>query len=113
MAQFTMLYSRIDGREHVSLRSVKYEDRGWYLTINSNGRVRGKIPSNGNEIFEVVTIGPHVALRLRRSLAREGSGGEEVLDVPCFLGFSEEGRPSCYSSASRVETQFQFLDASS
>ena len=100
----------------MSIRSVKYEDRGWFLTINSNGRVKGSIPSNGNEIFEVISMqnSANVALKLRQSRPMtEGSGDEDIAAEPCFLGFSAvNGRPSCYSSSRHVETQLLFLDAS-
>ena len=113
-----MLYKNIAGREHVSIRSVKYEDRGWFLTVNSNRRVKGSIPSNGNEVFEVVSMrnGANVALKLRQSRTEheEGSGDADITSPPpCFLGFSlVDGRPRCYNSSSHVETQLLFLDAS-
>ena len=114
MAQFRLLFEIIDGREHVSIRSTKYED--WFLTVNSKGRVKGRVPSDGNEVFEVVSMpnGSNIALRLRRGLAvNEGSGDLDITTEPCFLGFSTvDGRPSCYSSSSYLETQLLFLDAS-
>lgn len=113
VAQFTMLYEHIDGRQHVSIRSVKYENRGWFLTVTPNRRVKGSIPSDGNEVFEVVSVPnePSVSLKLRQNPMSEGSG-EDIAAEPCFIGFSvEDGRPSCYSSSS-VETQLLFLDAS-
>ena len=114
VAQFFVLYALIDGREHVSLRSVKYESRGWYLTVQSNGKVRGSVPSNGNEVFEVVSMsGLAVALRLRnREMVDVGSGEEGTApSVSCFLGFSaSNGRPQCYNSTDNVATHLLFLD---
>ena len=116
VAQFFVLYTLIDGREHVSLRSVKYESRGWFLTIQSNNKIRGGIPSNGNDVFEVVSMsGPAVALKLRqREVVDVGSGEEDSApSVPCFLGFSiSTGRPKCYDSSDSVETHLLFLDTS-
>ena len=117
VAQFIVFYRLIDGREHVSLQSVKYANRGWYLTVRPNGRLRGAVPSNGNEVFEVIsTSGASVALKLRRVREdTDGSGESTRSDVEdCFVGFSsdsEDGRPRCYNTASHIETQLLFLDS--
>jgi hypothetical protein len=54
-----------NGRERLAIKSVRYSDRNWYLTINSRGKFRGDIPMNGNEVFEVepVSNGGYFALR--------------------------------------------------
>lgn len=119
VAQFFVLYSLIDEQEHISLKSVKYESRGWYLTVQSNRRIRGNIPSNGNDIFEVISMsgrGPAVALKVpnRREVVEGGSGeGDLTPEIveDCFLGFSAtNGRPACYNSTDHVETHLLFLD---
>lgn len=101
-------------QEYVSLQSVKYESRGWYITVQeSNNKIRGKRPSSRNELFEVVSIyGSVFALKTynARATANSGSGDGGVED--CFLGFSiSDGRPACYSSTDRVETHLLFIDA--
>ena len=118
MAQFTVQYRLFNGREHVTLESVKYADRGWFLTVQPNGRIRGDLPLDNNELFQIVSAsGPNVALKLRRMREEEpvGSGEQEIDPVsdepPCYLGFSPvDGRPSCYDSTNHVETHLLFLD---
>ena len=50
--------------DRVTIKSVKYSHLGWYLTLNSRGKFRGGIPSNGNEVFEIHSIGPYSALKV-------------------------------------------------
>lgn len=115
MAQFYTLYTLVDEQEYVSLQSVKHESRGWYLTLQSNSKFRGKLPdaSSRNELFEVVTLyGSTFALKAynARTTVDNGSGDGGTED--CFLGFStSDGRPACYSSADLVDTHLVFLDA--
>lgn len=45
-----------NGRERLTIKSVRYSDRNWYLTINSRRKFRGDVPMNGNEVFEVETL---------------------------------------------------------
>ena len=45
-----------NGRERLTIKSVKYSDRNWYLTQNSKGKFRGEVPLNGNEVFEVEPV---------------------------------------------------------
>ena len=121
VAQFFISYTLINDQEYTSLQSVKYEDRGWYLTVQQNRRIRGSIPSNGNELFEVVIVsGSFIALKVPNNNVRdviEGSGEElNIIDESeeCYIGFSvADGRPACYSSINHVETHLLFLDASS
>ena len=91
---------------------MRYESRGWYLTIRPNGNVRGGVPSDGNEIFEIISLPQStVALKLRR--VPEGSGDTSNTE-DCFLGFSAtNGRPSCYISVNHFETHLQFLAVTS
>lgn len=96
---------------------MKYADRGWYLTVQANRKIRGSVPSNGNEIFQVVSLaGPVVAFKLRQEREEAvGSGEHDILrsdeEPVCFLGFSaSDGRPSCYDSTNHVETHLLFLD---
>lgn len=105
---------QFDGREHVSMRSVRYEDRGWFLTVNSRQKVRGNVPLDGNEIFEILTLPrSKFALRLRR-VNEQGSGDSTSEMEDCFLGFSRDfdnyGKPSCYSSTQHLETHLEFID---
>lgn len=101
----------------MSLQSVKYESRGWYITVQESNKhkIRGNIPSSRNELFEVVPIyGSTFALKAynARATADSGSGDASVGSDDCFVGFSiSDGRPDCYSSTDRVETHLLFLDA--
>lgn len=113
VAQFFSVYSIVGGREHVSLQSVKYESRGWYITVQSSNRIRGSVPASRNELFSIVSIsGSTFALRTHNAIATAGGGSGDGAVNDCYLGFSiSTGRPSCYSSTDHVETHLLFIDA--
>lgn len=128
MAQFYVTYSLINSREHVSLQSSKYSGEEWsYITVRADGKIRGGIPKNGSELFELVTVnGPTVALKaysnymteLEQQISGSGSGQNATKTSnstetvqSCYLGFSIlTGRPSCYDSQNYVEVHLLFLD---
>lgn len=101
----------------MSLQSVKYESRGWYITVqeSNKNKIRGQVPSSQNELFEVLTIyGSTFALKAYNARATADSGSGDVISSSedCFLGFSiSDGRPDCYNSTDSVETHLLFLDA--
>ena len=124
MAQFYVTNMLIDGRGHISLRSVKYSD--WFLTMQSPGKFRGGIPVGGNEIFEVVRLsGQHVALKVASMNTSEselstasGSGNDDIGGdnktvealEDCYLGFTVDGRPACYSNVNGFEVRLLLVD---
>lgn len=64
MSQFYRTHSISDnGKQYVTLESRKYSDLGWYLTVVKNRKIRGSVPSGGNERFEMVSLESAVALK--------------------------------------------------
>lgn len=64
MSQFYRTHSiSDDGKQYVTLESRKYSDLGWYLTVVKNRKIRGSVPSGGNERFEMVSLESAVALK--------------------------------------------------
>lgn len=57
VAKFHVYYMSYpnDSRLYVALRSARYTN--WYLTLNKRRLFRGEVPTNGNEIFEMVSLG--------------------------------------------------------
>ena len=124
MAQFYVTNMIIDGRGHISLRSVKYSD--WYLTMQSPGKFRGGIPVGRNELFEVVPLsGLNVALKVASTnmpesemSAASGSGHDDIggdnetvaAIEDCYLGFTVDGRPTCYSNINGFEVRLLIVD---
>ena len=92
------------------IQSVSSEKR-CYL-IFENGKFQGGEPSDGNEVFEMVTVrGNTVALRVVNMQQGSGSGdsGESASD--CYLGFPDiKSEPKCYESREYAATRFVIID---
>ena len=75
----------------------------FYLTFEK-GRFVGATPDGSNNVFETVSIGPHIfALRL---IDQEEDGA----DSDCYLGFSAaQSEPRCYDSTEYAATRLTIL----
>ena len=86
--------------------------------IHENGQFQGGEPSDGNDIFEMVTVGSHsIALRAVNSTQADsdsGSGGESGnMASDCYLGFSDViSGPKCYVSTDFAATRFVVIHSS-
>ena len=126
VAQFFVNYRYIDGVEYVSFQSVKYHDRGWFLIYRDDGKFRGGVPYDDNELFEVVPLGNGMAVALKvpkpvnpePADASSGSGDSGISTTPeCYLGFSPDPedpnrswRPSCFNSTESPDVRFHLID---
>ena len=92
------------------IRSVNSE-KVCYL-IFENGTFQGGEPSDGNEVFEMATVGGNNNIALRVANMQQGSGsgdsGESAND--CYLGFPDkESEPKCYESTEYAATRFVII----
>ena len=125
VAQFFVNYRLIDSRLYASFQSVKYHDRGWFLTYREDGKFRGGVPHDDNELFEVVYLNNGAAVALKVYVPEpepvdtsSGSGDPGISAAQeCYLGFSPDPedpnrswRPSCYSSTDDIAVGFDLID---
>lgn len=115
VAQFYVTYSLVGEREYITFQSIKYEEQGWFLIMREDGKIRGGVPSNGNEVFEVMYLdsGMAVALKAPDVTGPSGSGDVDISgSQDCYVAFStDDGRPSCYDSTEYIEVRFQLIDS--
>ena len=78
--------------------------------IHENGTFQGGEPSDGNDIFEMVTVGSHsIALHAVNLMQADSDSGGESGDMAsdCYLGFSDViSGPKCYTSTDFAATRF-------
>ena len=76
--------------------------------VLENGKFKGSQPMDGNDLFEMVRVGPNsVALRVVNP--KQGSGDSDKLSAnsDCYLGFSDvNSEPTCYESREFAATRF-------
>ena len=64
VTHFYSHYITENGKTLVTLKSVKYSHRNWYLTVTSRRRFRGDVPMVDNERFEILTVGGYSVLKV-------------------------------------------------
>ena len=74
--------------------------------IHENRKFQGGESSDGNDVFEMVTVGPHsIALRAVNSM--QSDSGDTASSSDCYLGFSDvTSGPRCYVSTAYAATRF-------
>ena len=98
------VYSLPDNQ--LRIQSIKTE-KPCFLVFE-NGQFKGGQPMDGNDLFEMVRVGPNsVALRVVNP--KQGSGHSDKLSAnsDCYLGFSDvTSEPTCYESTDFAATRF-------
>lgn len=84
--------------------------------MREDGKLRGGVPSNGNEVFEIISLdsGTTVALKAPDVTAEPSGSGDGGISgsQDCYVAFStEDGRPFCHDSTEYTEVRLQMIDS--